>query len=215
MGFLHRIVASRSGHKRPARHPGNRSPFGKPGHPPRRRRPCLVRPLAPLGGSPTQGHHVLPCPRFSRRGQAATPYRNDPFAAQAICLAVRASAEVPGRQAPSDSPNPARLFINSPRQPLAQTPRPYIGPVLFDVVQTRSAVRFAVNHPPTGWNIGEGRPQAVLLLVVDQDKKAAIFVVERIDAQRFSRHLVDMSGNVPNPTGGQQGRSGVSATCLM
>jgi hypothetical protein len=30
----------------------------------------------------------------------------------------------------------------------------------------------------------------VLLLVVDQDKKAAIVVVERIDAHRFSRHLV-------------------------
>ena len=54
---------------------------------------------------------------------------------------------------------------------LAQTLRPYIAPVLFDVVQTRSAVRFAVNHPPAGWNIGEGRPQAVLLLVVDQDEK--------------------------------------------
>jgi len=78
------------------------------------------------------------------------------------------------------------------QQPLSQTLRPYIGPVLFDEVQTRTAVRFAVNHPPAGWNIGEGRPQAVLLLVVDQDEKAGI-VVERIDAHRSPDHLVEMS----------------------
>jgi hypothetical protein len=83
----------------------------------------------------------------------------------------------------------AGLAIKSPtlRQPLARTPRPCIGPVLFDVVQTRSAVRFALHHPLTGWHIGEGRPQAVLLLVVDQDKKTAIVVIQRIDAHRFSR----------------------------
>src|ERR1700722_13024574 len=151
-------------------------------------RPCLVRPLAPLGGSPTQGGHVLPCPRFSPIGQAATPYRSNPFPAQAKCLAVRASAEVRGHQAPSDSLNPHGLRINSPArcQPLAQSLRPYIRPVLFDVVQTVSAVRFAVHHPPAGRNIGEGRPQAVLLLVVDQDEKAAIVVVEGIDAHRSS-----------------------------
>src|ERR1700751_4870135 len=72
-------------------------------------------------------------------------------------------------------------------QPLAQTLRPYIGPILFDVFQTRSAVRFAVNHLPAGWNVGEGRPQAVLFLVVYQDEKTAIVVVKRIDAHRFSR----------------------------
>src|ERR1700722_14822693 len=166
-------------------------------------RPCLVRPLAPPGGSPTQGGHVLPCPRFSPIGQAATPYRSNPFPAQAKCLAVRASAEVRGHQAPSavrasaevrghqapsHSPTPHGLRITSPArcQPLAQSLRPYIGPVLFDVVQTGSAVRFAVHHPPAGWNIGEGRPQAVLLLVVDQDEKAAIVVVEGIDAHRSS-----------------------------
>src|ERR1700740_2149906 len=87
-------------------------------------------------------------------------------------------------------PLPRRLLIESPAapgQPLAQTPRPNIGPVLFDVVQTRSPVGFAVNPPPAGWNIGEDRPQAVLLLVVDQDEKAAIVVVKRIDAHQFSR----------------------------
>src|SRR6476660_8661345 len=101
-------------------------------------------------------------------------------------------------------PQSSRFACQPPLQPLAQTPRPYIGPVLFDVVQTRSAVRFAVSHPPTGWNIGEGRPQAVLLLVVAQDKKAAIVVVERIDAHRLSRHRVDMSGTLPNHTGIQR-----------
>jgi hypothetical protein len=58
--------------------------------------------------------------------------------------------------------------------------------VLFDVVQTCGAVRFAVNHSPAGWNVGEDRPQAVLLLVVDQDEKAAIVVVERIGAPKAS-----------------------------
>jgi hypothetical protein len=46
-------------------------------------------------------------------------------------------------------------------------------------MQTRNAVRFGVNHAPAGWNIGEGWPQAVSLLVVDQDEKAVIVVVER------------------------------------
>src|ERR1700757_1296633 len=84
--------------------------------------------------------------------------------------------------------NPQGLPIKPPSlcQPLAQTLRPYIGPVLFDVVQTRRAVRFAVHHPPAGWNIGESRPQAVLLLVIYQDKKAAIVVVKRVDAHLFS-----------------------------
>src|SRR6476660_3481915 len=76
------------------------------------------------------------------------------------------------------------------QQPLSQTLRPYIGPVLFDEVQTRTAVRFAVNHPPAGWNIGEGRPQAVLLLVVDQDEKAGI-VVEWIDSHWSSGQRVE------------------------
>jgi hypothetical protein len=73
-----------------------------------------------------------------------------PIAAQAIYLVVAASAEVPGHQAPSDLLDPHGLAIKSPtpRQPLAQTPRPYIGLVLFDVVRTRSAGRLSVNHPP-------------------------------------------------------------------
>ena len=54
------------------------------------------------------------------------------------------------------------------------------------MVQTRRAVRFAVNYSPAGWNVGEDRPQAVLLLVVDQDEKAAIVVVERIGAPKAS-----------------------------
>jgi hypothetical protein len=105
--------------------------------------------------------------------------------------------------------------LRGPCQSVAQTLRPYIGPVLFDVVQTRGAVRFAVNHPPACWNIGEGRPQTVLLLVVDQDEKAAIFVVERIDAHRFSSPSSRHEWNSSDHTGGQQGRSGVSANFLM
>jgi hypothetical protein len=67
---------------------------------------------------------------------------------------------------------------------VAQTPRSYIRPVLLDVVQTLAAGRFAINHPPAGWNIGKGWPQAVLFLVVDQDEESAIVVIERIGAQR-------------------------------
>jgi hypothetical protein len=57
--------------------------------------------------------------------------------------------------------------------------------VLFDEVHTRSAVRLAVNHPPAGWNVSEDRPQAVLLLIVDQDEKGAILIIERIGAHDF------------------------------
>ena len=52
--------------------------------------------------------------------------------------------------------------------------------------QAGGAVRFTENDPPASGNIGERRPQAVLLLVVNQDEKAAIVVVERIDAHRLS-----------------------------
>ena len=81
------------------------------------------------------------------------------------------------------------------RQPLTQTLWPYIGPVLFDVVETRRAVRFALNHPPAGGNIGESRPQAVLVLVIDQEEKAAIIIAKRVDAQQFSKHQTLLKAN--------------------
>src|ERR1700756_4051923 len=172
-GLPARDRARSSGHRRPARHPGNRSPVGKPGHPPRRRRPGPVRPRAPLGGSPTQGDPVLPCPSFSRTGSAATPHRSDRLPAQAICLGIRVSAEVPVHQIPSDSPNPHGLHVKTPAlcQPLAQTLRPNIGPVLLDVVQTSGASPLAVKPPPASKTVSKGRPQAALLLVVNQDEK--------------------------------------------
>ena len=55
---------------------------------------------------------------------------------------------------------------------------------MLDVVTTRSAVSFAVNHPLAGWNIGERRPPAVLLLVVDRDEETAIVIVEQIAAHK-------------------------------
>jgi hypothetical protein len=51
---------------------------------------------------------------------------------------------------------------------------PYM-PVLSDKVQTRSALGFATNHPPGGWNIGKRWPQAVLPL--DRDETAVIGLV--------------------------------------
>jgi hypothetical protein len=73
------------------------------------------------------------------------------------------------------------VYVSKPRPSARRLRsfRPYVGPVLFDLGQTRGGVRLAVNRPPVGWNVGEGRPQAVLLLVVEQDEKAAV-VVERI-----------------------------------
>jgi len=41
-------------------------------------------------------------------------------------------------------------------------------------------LRFAVSHPPAHSNVGKSRPEAVLLLVVDQYKEVGIGVVERI-----------------------------------
>jgi Fe2+ transport system protein FeoA len=41
----------------------------------------------------------------------------------------------------------------------------------------------------------------VLLLVVDQDEKAAVTVVERIDAHRFSNRLIDMGITSSRPYG--------------
>jgi hypothetical protein len=49
--------------------------------------------------------------------------------------------------------------------------------ILFDVAQTRSAGRFAVNHSPAGWSGGEGRSPAVLL-VGELAEKAAVVVVD-------------------------------------
>src|SRR5262249_48315836 len=106
-------------------------------------------------------------------------------------------------RAPLDLPYPDGSLIKTPPcgQPFAETLRPYIGPVLLDVVQTSSAVRLAVYHPPPRGNIGERRPEAVLLLVVDQNEKTAIFVVERIDAHQFSRPSTQDVWNVANLTG--------------
>src|SRR6478736_8431539 len=84
-----------------------------------------------------------------------------------------------------ESPDPNALVIGSSAhyQPLAQGLRPDVRPVLFDVVNTRRAVRSAVHHLPAGWHVSEGRPQAVLLFAVDQHEEAAVVVVKWVDAQ--------------------------------
>lgn len=71
-------------------------------------------------------------------------------------------------------------------EPLTQALRPYIGPVVFDEGQTGGAVRGPVNRAPTCWDIGEGRPQAVLFLVIHQNEEAAIVIIKRIDTHQFS-----------------------------
>jgi hypothetical protein len=39
---------------------------------------------------------------------------------------------------------------------------------------------------PAGWDIREVGPQAVLLLVVDQDEKAAAVIIERVGLHRIT-----------------------------
>jgi hypothetical protein len=47
-----------------------------------------------------------------------------------------------------------------------------------DAAQNSSAGRVVANHPPAGHGVGEGTPQAVLLVVVDPDEKAAVVAVD-------------------------------------
>src|SRR5687768_2283508 len=91
-----------------------------------------------------------------------------------------------GRRVPSPTPGSRRKMRSTSLtfgQPVAQTLWPDIGPRVFDVVQTRGSVRLAEHHTPSVRNIGKGRPQAVLFLVVDQHEEAAVIVVERISSQ--------------------------------
>src|ERR1700733_2729489 len=178
-------------HGSPARYPDNRQPFAQRGHQLRRTRPGPVRPLRQLSGSPVPANRDRRCLRCAPKGQAATRCPRNRPPARAKCRAVPESASVLAHRvpyesptAPPESPYPGGLLIKTPTrcQPIAQTLRPDIRPVLLDVVQTRRPVGFAVNHPPSSGNIGERRPQAVLLLVVDQHKKTAIIVVKRIGA---------------------------------
>lgn len=81
--------------------------------------------------------------------------------------------------------------------------------MFFDVLQTSGAVGFPEYHPPARRNIGESRPEAVLLFVIHQDEKAAVVVVEWIDTHNSPGCLVDMSGTVSNHSGGAQGPSEV------
>src|SRR5262249_25208366 len=72
------------------------------------------------------------------------------------------------------------------RKSFAQALRPDVGPVLSAAARPRARCRPAVSHPPSRRDVGEGRPEAVLLLVVDQDEEVAVVVVERIGAHSFS-----------------------------
>lgn len=70
------------------------------------------------------------------------------------------------------------------RHLVAETLRPYVGPVAVDVLKAGSTVRFAEDDSPAGGNICEDRPQAVLLFVIDQYKKTDVVVIEWVDTQR-------------------------------
>src|ERR1700744_5491948 len=86
----------------------------------------------------------------------------------------------PGISDPSH-PGAAALFDR-----LLQALRPDVGPVLLDVVEALRTGGLAENDAPAGRNVGEDRPQAVLVLVVDEHDKGAVVVIEGVDAHRVS-----------------------------
>ena len=90
-------------------------------------------------------------------------------------------------------------------QALAQTPGPYVGPVLFDIVETRSAVRFAVNRPPSPWNIDGSRPQAVLFLSIDQNDEGGTFVIKWIGLHLITPFLKIQFGRPLNGSNEHRG----------
>src|ERR1700722_11654374 len=218
-GLLPPRDRTRSDRRKPAPRPGTRPPAGKRARRPRKRPRVPAQLLAPRAGSPTPANPAEPHRQSGQKAQAATPLKTALSPGQAKYPAAPALAGMQGHRPPSDSPNAPfpghRLRPGSPRapldlpypdgsliktparcQPFAQTLRAYIGPVLFDELQTRSAVSFPINHSPTGWNISKHRPQTVLLFVVDHDAKAAIVIVERIDAHSSPGRLGEMSGTV-------------------
>jgi len=89
------------------------------------------------------------------------------------------------------------------RQLLTQTLWPYIGPVLFVVVQACSPARFAVDHPPAGGNLGERRPRALRFLIINQNDEAATVIVERIEVHLITYQRVE---NSARPCAGRNGR---------
>src|ERR1700744_5716562 len=86
----------------------------------------------------------------------------------------------PGISDPSH-PGASALFDR-----LLQALRPDVGPVLLDVVEALRTGGLAENDAPAGRNVGEDRPQAVLVLVVDEHDKGAVVVIEGVDAHRVS-----------------------------
>jgi hypothetical protein len=81
------------------------------------------------------------------------------------------------------------------RQPVTQTLRPDVRPVLVDVAQTSSAVGLTVDNPPAGWDVGKDWPKAVLILVVDQHEEAAVFIVKRIGVDKSSNSTFETELN--------------------
>src|ERR1700735_3316712 len=63
---------------------------------------------------------------------------------------------------------------------LDQALGPHIGPVLLDEVKARRARVLRMRDGPACWYLGEGRPERVLPLIVDQGKKPAVLVLEWI-----------------------------------
>src|ERR1700733_9489143 len=91
-------------------------------------------------------------------------------------------------------PNSPVQSCSVPSHDLTQAFRPHVGPVLVDIVQARRPGRFPVHHAPAGWNVREGRPQAVLLLVVDQHEEGTVVVIEGVGAHGF----LPLSGLYPS-----------------
>jgi hypothetical protein len=72
------------------------------------------------------------------------------------------------------------------RQLLTQSLGPYIGPIPFNIVQGLGMRGLTVNYPPTRGNISEGGPQAVLLLIVNQNEEASAFIIKRVGLHQIT-----------------------------
>lgn len=61
---------------------------------------------------------------------------------------------------------------------LDQALRSHIRPMLLDVVQAGASSLRAVHDRPAGRHVGEGGPQRMLALIIDQGVESPVLVVE-------------------------------------
>src|SRR5437763_4592530 len=90
----------------------------------------------------------------------------------------------------------ATFMASHPVHPLAQAQRPHVGPNLLDVREARLAGPFGAFATPTGGQVTSGRPNRVLLLVVEHDTKrhSKLLLVSAVLAEQ-----VEVEGHAADP----------------